>query len=307
MNQTPYYSVNQYYKKIFGEKAYKISIDAGFTCPNRDGTLGHRGCIFCSEGGSGDFAPDSALLVSEQINRSIKLISQKYTGHTYIAYFQAFTNTYAPVTKLRKLYYEAINDSRISGISIATRPDCLSNEVIELLTELKAIKPVWVELGFQTSNEKTATYIRRGYKNNVFDDAVNRLHIANIPVIAHMIVGLPGEEQSDYINTARHIASLGISGIKIQLLHILKGTDLATEYEKGEFKALEMDEYIDSLMKIIEIIPPDMVIHRITGDGPKSLLIAPNWSANKKNVLNKINLAFKEHDTWQGKRYKNGT
>ena len=302
-NNTYFYSLNEYYKQKFGQKAYKISLNAGLTCPNRDGTLGNRGCIFCSQGGSGDFAASSLLSITEQISVAIDKVSAKYTGNCYIAYFQAFTNTYAPVDRLRDIYMQAVNDTRISGISIATRPDCLEYDIIELLCEINNIKPVYIELGLQTTNEETASYIRRGYTLDVFDDACNRLKSVGIPVIVHMIVGLPGESHNDYINTANHIADLNVQGIKIQLLHVLKGTDLASDYEMHKFDTLSLKEYVKTVVDIIEILPPDMVIHRITGDGPKNLLIDPLWSTNKKNVLNSITKEFKRRNTYQGKGY----
>ena len=302
-NNTYFYSLNEYYREKFGQKAYKISLNAGMTCPNRDGTLGNRGCIFCSQGGSGDFAASSQLSITEQISEAIEKVSVKYTGTCYIAYFQAFTNTYAPVERLRNIYMQAVNDTRISGISIATRPDCLSHEIIDLLCEINNIKPIYIELGLQTTNESTSAYIRRGYTLDVFDDACNRLKNAGIPIIVHMIVGLPGESHNDYINTAKHISSLNVQGIKIQLLHVLKNTDLALDYEMHKFDILSLEEYVKTVVDIIEILPPDMVIHRITGDGPKDLLIAPLWSTNKKKVLNSITKEFKIRNTYQGKGY----
>lgn len=303
MNHNHFYSLNEFYKEYFGCKTYKISLNAGLTCPNRDGTLDNRGCIFCSAGGSGDFAPFAGYSISKQIDEGIKQISRKYTGNCFIGYFQAFTNTYAPLPKLRELYMSAVMDERIVGISIATRPDCLNQDVIELLEEISHIKPVTVELGLQTSNEQTAQYIRRGYTLEVFDDACNRLAAAGIPVVAHMIVGLPNETHDDYLATAKHIAALKLHGIKIQLLHILRGTDLAKDYEAGVFHALTLEEYVSTVVDIIEILPPEMVIHRITGDGPKDLLIAPLWSTNKRNVLNSIMKEFRARNTYQGKEY----
>lgn len=303
IKDTYFYSLNEYYRQKFGKKAYKISLNAGMTCPNRDGTLGNRGCIFCSQGGSGDFAASALLSITEQISEAIDKVSAKYTGNCYIAYFQAFTNTYAPVDRLRDIYMQAVNDARISGISIATRPDCLPPEVVELLCKINNIKPVYIELGLQTTNDKTSEYIRRGYSLDVFDDACRRLKKAGIPVIVHMIVGLPGESHKDYINTATHIASLNVHGIKIQLLHVLRDTDLALDYEIHKFDILSLEEYVETVVDIIEILPPDMVIHRITGDGPKDLLIAPLWSTNKKNVLNSITKEFKRRNTYQGKGY----
>lgn len=304
MNQEPFYSINQYNRKVYGEKIYKISLNGGMTCPNRDGTLGTKGCIFCSKGGSGDFAASAVLSISEQIEEAIERISKKYTGNSYIAYFQAFTNTYAPISHLEKIFTEAIMDSRISGLAIATRPDCLEPDKIELLSKLNQIKPVTIELGLQTTNENTARYINRGYALDVFDDACHRLKKAGIPVVAHMIVGLPGETHDDYITTAKHISELKLEGIKIQLLHVLRDTDLATEYNEGKFEALSLTEYVSTVVDIIEILPPEMVVHRITGDGPKDLLIAPLWSTNKKNVLNSIMKEFRNRNTYQGKEYR---
>ncbi|MBS6453772.1 MAG: TIGR01212 family radical SAM protein [Butyrivibrio sp.] len=277
-----YYSVNDYYKELFGHKVYKISLNAGMSCPNRDGRIGTGGCIFCSEGGSGDFASSSLLSVKNQIDYGIEKISKKYTGDSYIAYFQAFTNTYAPVDRLKKIFTEAIQDNRICGLSIATRPDCLEDDKIELLAELNRIKPVWIELGLQTINETTARYIRRGYPLAVFEDAVARLNAVDIPVVVHVIVGLPGENANDNLACAKYLSHLNINGVKIQLLHIL-------------------------IVDMIEILPPHFVIHRVTGDGPKNLLIAPTWSADKKNVLNNISHEFKNRNTYQGKEYRHGS
>lgn len=304
MNQEPFYSINQYNRKVYGEKVYKISLNGGMSCPNRDGTLGTKGCIFCSKGGSGDFAASGLLSIADQIKEAIERISKKYAGNSYIAYFQAFTNTYAPVSYLEKIFTEAIMDSRIAGLSIATRPDCLEPGKIELLAKLNRIKPVTIELGLQTTNEDTARYINRGYALDVFDDTCYRLKEAGIPVVAHMIVGLPGETKDDYLATARHIGGLKLDGIKIQLLHVLRDTDLANDYNEGKFEALSLEEYVNTVVDIIEILPPEMVVHRITGDGPKDLLIAPLWSTNKKNVLNSIMKEFRNRNTYQGKEYR---
>lgn len=303
MDKKYFFSLNDYYRKIFGQKAYKISLSGGMSCPNRDGTISDRGCIFCSAKGSGDFAGDGHTYITEQITQGIKLISDKYKGNCFIGYFQAFTNTYAPIEKLEEIFTKAISDNRLYGLSIATRPDCLSNEVISLLKKLNEIKPITIELGLQTVNEDTAVYINRGYHLSVYDDACERLLAAGLPFVVHMIVGLPGENTQDYLNTASHIARSGASGIKIQLLHILKNTELAKDYEAGLFEAMTLKEYVKSVVDIIEILPDNMVIHRITGDGPKDLLIAPLWSTNKKNVLNSINKEFKERNTYQGKEY----
>lgn len=275
------------------------------SCPNRDGKLDTRGCIFCSSGGSGDFAADCRLSITDQIEEGKKLLAGKYKGSRYIAYFQAYTNTYAPIDYLRKIFTEAVNHPDTACLSIATRPDCLSDEVIELLEELNRIKPVWIELGLQTIHETTASYIRRGYPLSVFDDAVKRLSTKNIDIIVHMIIGLPGESHDDMLKTAAYIAALPVKGIKLQLLHVLKYTDIAADYANNLFSVLTLDEYIDILCDIIEILPPDMVIHRITGDGPKKLLIAPLWSADKHRVLNTINKALEERHVLQG-RFFNG-
>lgn len=287
------YTVNDYCRKIFGEKAYKISLDAGFTCPNRDGRIDNRGCIFCSAGGSGDFTPDACLSLDAQIEEAKQRISKKYKGNSYIAYFQAYTNTYASADKLRELYFPIIERKDISGLSIATRPDCLSDEIIAILDELNKIKPTWVELGLQTSNDKTAEYIRRGYITDIYDKAVYKLKKINIHVITHVILGLPGESISDMISTIKHAVGAGTDGLKLQLLHVLKGTDLEKEYLCGKFEVLTLEEYLYILGKCLEVIPDNVVIHRLTGDGPKKLLIAPLWSADKKRVINAVRRIIK--------------
>lgn len=284
-----YYSFNQYLKDTFGCKVYKISINAGFTCPNRDGTLGTRGCIFCSKGGSGDFAESSSLSVTEQIESGKQRVSKKIKSGKYIAYFQAFTNTYAPIDVLAEKYCEAINHPDIVGISIATRPDCLGKEVLALLSEINKIKPVFVELGLQTIHEKTAEYIRRGYPLSVYDNAVKALKAAGINTVVHLIIGLPGESREEMLESVEYACKSGADGIKLQLLHILKGTDLADDYLSGKFETLSMEEYLSIIKDCVEIIPKNVVIHRLTGDGPKKDLIAPLWSADKKSVLNALN------------------
>lgn len=306
MERRPYYSANRYYREIFGEKAYKLSLDAGMTCPNRDGTLDTRGCIFCSAGGSGDFAQGASGTVSEQLDGAIARIASKYSGTKYIAYFQAFTGTYAPLQKLRDTFIPVIEDARIAGISVATRPDCLEDGKIELLKELASRKPVLVELGLQTINEKTAEYIRRCYSLPVFEDALSRLKHAGIPVTVHIIVGLPGETHDDYIKCAEYLADRHVEGVKIQLLHVLRGTDLAADYEAGLFKVMERGEYIRTVVDIIELLPPDTVVHRLTGDGPRKILIAPQWSTDKKNILNLIHREFRTRNTYQGRKYRDG-
>lgn len=284
-----YYSFNQYLKDTFGCKVYKISINAGFTCPNRDGTLGTRGCIFCSKGGSGDFAESSTLSVTEQIESGKQRVSKKIKSGKYIAYFQAFTNTYAPIEVLAEKYCEAINHPDIVGISIATRPDCLGEEVLTLLSEINKIKPVFVELGLQTIHEKTAEYIRRGYPLSVYDNAVKALKKAGINTVVHLIIGLPNESREEMLESVEYACKSGADGIKLQLLHILKGTDLADDYLSGKFETLSMEEYLSIIKDCVEIIPKNVVIHRLTGDGPKKDLIAPLWSADKKSVLNALN------------------
>lgn len=296
-----YYSLNYYLKQHYGRKLYKIALDGGMTCPNRDGTCGSRGCIFCSEGGSGDFAGDRALSIREQLALGKASLSEKYNGHSYIVYFQAYTNTYAPVQHLRQLFEEAVSDPEVCVLSIATRPDCLGEDVIELLTELNLQKPVWVELGLQTIHPKSADFIRRGYPLSVFEDAVTRLRKAGIEVIVHTILFLPGETPSQMLDTIRYLNTQDIQGIKLQLLHILKHTDLASYYEQHPFPLPSLEEYLELLGACICTLRPDIVIHRITGDGPKSLLIAPLWTSDKRNVLNQTARYFKEHDIWQGK------
>lgn len=287
-------TVNEYCKKQFGEKLYKISLNGGMSCPNRDGKLDTRGCIFCSAGGSGDFAPDRSIPLDEQIEDAKRRVSSKYKGTHYIAYFQAYTNTYAPVEKLRALFMPVIKREDIAVLSIATRPDCLSDEVLDLLRELNDIKPVWVELGLQTIHEKTADYIRRGYSLPVYDKAIRDLEAIGIHTITHLILGLPGETKEDMLQSVRYVSDCGSQGIKLQLLHVLKGTDLASDYEKGLFRTLLFDEYIDLLADCVRLLPKDMIVHRLTGDGPKNLLIAPMWSADKKRVMNAIHQRLKK-------------
>lgn len=287
-------TVNQYLKEKYGQKIYKIAIDGGFTCPNRDGWLDTRGCIFCSAGGSGDFAEDRSLSVTEQIERGKRRVESKMPadqtgGNKYIAYFQAFTNTYAPVEHLKSLYMEAVRHPDIVAISIGTRPDCLPEDVLNLLGEINKIKPVWVELGLQTIHEKTADYIRRGYPLSVYDKAVEELKRRDIEIITHVILGLPGESREDMLGSVRYVGDSGVQGIKLQLLHVLKGTDLEKDYMAGLFKCLTMEEYIDLIADSLDILPEDIIIHRMTGDGPKRILVAPEWSADKKRVLNELN------------------
>ena len=301
-----YYSLDYYLKHTFGKKIYKISLNGGMTCPNRDGTLGSRGCIFCSEAGSGDFAGDSRLTITEQIDRGIPLSEKKYGVSSYIAYFQAFTNTYAPCSYLERIFTEALEHPDIKILSIATRPDCLDKEIIDLLTKLNKRKPVWVELGLQTIHEDTAAFIRRGYDLPVFESAVNALREAGIEVIVHTILGLPGEDIEKMTDTIRYLNTRNIQGIKLQLLHILKHTDLADYYMQHPFHIPSMEEYFEWIGACICQISPDIVINRLTGDGPKALLIEPEWSSHKRRVLNGIHQYLKEHNLWQGKEFTHG-
>ena len=289
-----YLSFNKYLKDKFGQKVYKISLDGGFTCPNRDGKTGTRGCIFCSKGGSGDFAESREMSITEQIESGKKKVEKKIISGKYIAYFQAFTNTCAPVEILRQKYEEAINHPDIVALSIATRPDCLGDDVLRLLNEMNKIKPVFVELGLQTIHQKSAKYIRRGYDLSVYDKAVRDLKKIGVNVVVHVILGLPNESENDMLETVKYVCESGANGIKLQLLHVIDGTDLAKDYEKGLFKTLEFDEYVNLIVKCVKIIPKDIVIHRLTGDGAKKDLIAPLWSADKKRVLNAINKALRE-------------
>lgn len=289
-----YLSFNKYLKDKFGQKVYKISLDGGFTCPNRDGKAGTRGCIFCSKGGSGDFAESREMSITEQIESGKKKVEKKIKSGKYIAYFQAFTNTYAPVEMLRQKYEEAINHPDIVALSIATRPDCLGDDVLRLLDEMNKIKPVFVELGLQTIHQKSAKYIRRGYDLSVYNKAVRDLKKIGVNIVVHVILGLPNESENDMLETVKYVCESGANGIKLQLLHVIDGTDLAKDYEKGLFKTLEFDEYVNLIVKCVKIIPKDIVIHRLTGDGAKKDLIAPLWSADKKRVLNAINKALSE-------------
>lgn len=280
-------TLNRYLMDTYGKKMYKLSLNGGMTCPNRDGKVGTGGCLFCSAGGSGDFTPSPVLSMDEQIARAKAMIADKCNDETqYIAYFQAYTNTYAPVERLRELFEPVIRREDIAILSIATRPDCLSDEVVALLAELNRIKPVWVELGLQTIHEKGALEMRRGYSLPVFDDAVERLKQAGIRVIVHLILYWPGESEEDMLASVRYVAGKGVFGIKLQLLQVLRGTGLADWYEKDEFPLPSLEEYGIFLKKALAELPEDMVVHRITGDGPKKLLIAPLWCADKKKVMN---------------------
>lgn len=298
-----YCSLDYELKKTYGEKVYKIALNGGMTCPNRDGRCGTGGCIFCSAKGSGDFAGPSSLPIEEQIARGKEALSARRPVRSYITYFQAFTNTYAPVDYLEDIFTRAISDPDVKVLSIATRPDCLGEDVISLLKRLNAVKPVWVELGLQTIHPRSAQYIRRGYPLEVFDKAVNDLRRAGIKVIVHIILFLPGESEEMMLETIDWLNKKDIQGIKLQLLHILRGTDLASDYEKAPFYTPDMDAYIRLLGRCIARLRPDITIHRLTGDGPKELLIAPLWTGAKRTVLNRIHQYLKENDIWQGKEY----
>lgn len=283
-------TLNQYLQQKYGRKIYKIAINAGFTCPNRDGTLSEKGCIFCSGSGSGDFAGSPALSVTEQIESGKERIRAKLPRENYslIAYFQAFTNTYAPVDKLRKLYMEAVEHPEVEIVSIATRPDCFGADVLDLLSEINRIKPVWIELGLQTIHERTAEYIRRCYPLSVYDEAVRNLRERGIETIVHVILGLPGETTEEMLQTVRYVGESGVQGIKLQLLHVLRGTDLEKDYLAGKFRCLTFDEYYEIVKKALDILPENIVIHRLTGDADKRILVAPEWSRDKKKVMDRM-------------------
>ena len=295
-----YYSFDSFLKNTFGEKIYKVSLDGGFTCPNRDGTIGTGGCIFCSEGGSGDFASDARLSIQDQITQGISLVAAKSPSSRYIAYFQAFTNTYAPVSRLRQLFTEAMEDPRIAALAIGTRPDCLPSDVLSLLKELNNQKPVFVELGLQTIHPSTAGLIRRSYPLSCFEEAVWNLSSIGVWTVVHLILGLPGETEEMMLESVRYLNSLPVHGVKFSMLHILKGTDLADMYREDPFPVFTMESYIDLILRCIGNLRKDIVIHRLTGDGPRDLLIAPLWSLRKRTVLNEIAHQLKVQDIRQG-------
>lgn len=311
-NGKPYYSFDAMLKERFSTKVYKVALNGGMSCPNRDGTLGNGGCIFCSAGGSGDFAGNSRDSITTQIKIQADRLREKRGAKKFIAYFQAYTNTYAPVDYLEKIFTEALSYPDVVAISIGTRPDCLGDDVIALLKRLNQIKPVWVELGLQTIHPESARYIRRGYPLEVFDTAVHELKRRNLTVIVHVILFLPGETHEMMLETIEYLNHSDIDGIKLQLLHILEGTDLAVEYQKylsdpaytgPAFHIPDADEYIGLLTECIQHLRPEIVIHRLTGDGPKDLLIAPLWTGAKRTVLNQIHKYMKDHDLYQGKEY----
>lgn len=278
--------LSDHYREIFGCKVYKLSLDGGFTCPNRDGTVGDRGCIFCAGDGSGAFAEQCCGSVAKQLEQAKKRVAAKNKEGKFIAYFQSFTNTYAPVEHLRKLYLEAVEPEDIVGLAIGTRPDCLEDDVVKLLAQINAVKPVSVELGLQTVHEETVRYIRRGYDTTVYFDAVRRLKEAGLDVVTHIILGLPGETVEMMMETGRQVVAAGTDGVKFHMLHVLRGTDLAEDYAAGKFQVLSLEEYGQVLKQCISCLPEHIVVHRITGDGAKKDLIAPLWSGDKKRVLN---------------------
>lgn len=306
-DQRPYHTLSYSLKKQFKTRVYKLSLDGGMTCPNRDGTLGTGGCIFCSKGGSGDFAESCRSYpdIAGQIEAARKRIERKAPSGPYIAYFQSFTNTYAPLPYLSDLFSRTLDHPQVAALSIGTRPDCLEDEKIRLLAELNRKKPVWVELGLQTIHPNTATLIRRGYPLSCFADTAARLKEAGLTVIVHLILGLPGESREQMLSSVDYTAHFlpALDGIKLQLLHVLKGTDLAAMYEKDPFPLFSMEEYADFIVTCIEHLPPSMTVHRITGDGPRSLLIAPEWSLHKRQVLNTIDRRFRERNTFQGAKF----
>ena len=297
-----FYSFDSYIKEHFGKKLYKVSLDAGCTCPNRDGTLGFGGCTFCSAEGSGDFASSSHQSITEQIEEGITLIAKKAETDQYIAYFQAFTSTYGPVEHLRSMFLEAAHHPKIAAISIGTRPDCLPNEMLSLLEEIMSIKPLFIELGLQTIHEETAKHFHRGYELDIFEDAVHALSNRQIPIVVHLILGLPGETKQQMLESVSYLNHLPIHGVKLSMLHVLSGTQMGKEYEQNPFPVFSLEEYVDFLILCLEHIREDIVIHRITGDGPKDLLIAPLWSTHKRLVLNTIAHEMKIRNSYQGTR-----
>ena len=303
-NGKRYHSLNYFLRDKFGEKVFKISLDGGFSCPNRDGTISRGGCVFCSEKGSGDFAGNRYTSIHKQFEDIKIMMNKKWKNGKYIAYFQAYTNTYAPVEVLREKYYEALKEEGVVALAIATRPDCLPEEVLDLLEEINKKFYVWVELGLQTVNDDIALKINRGYKFDVFEDAIKRLKKRNIDFVVHSILGLPGEDKTDMLKTIDYIAHSGARGIKFHLLHLMKDTPMVKLYENGELKFLSQEDYIDLICKGIAMLPQDMVVHRLTGDAPRNLLIGPMWSLKKWEVLNAIDKALEENDIYQGKDFK---
>ena len=303
-NGKRYYSLNYYLRNKFGEKVYKISLDGGFTCPNRDGRVGRGGCTFCSASGSGDYAGSRALSINKQFEDRKEMMEKKWKDGKYIAYFQAYTNTYAPVDILRKKYEEALQQKGVVALSIATRPDCIDDEIADLLEEISKKTYLWVELGLQTINDNTAKNFNRGYDLKVFDESLKKLKDRNIEVVVHTIFGLPGESKEDMLKTVDYVAHSGVQGVKFHLLHLMEETKMVEQYKSGELKLMTQEDYIDTICKAVTIIPEEMVVHRLTGDAPRELLIGPMWSLKKWEVLNAIDKALEDNDLWQGKNYK---
>ncbi|WP_096636295.1 TIGR01212 family radical SAM protein [Clostridium cochlearium] len=299
-----YYTLNYFLRKKFGEKVFKISLDAGFSCPNRDGTISSGGCVFCSKRGSGDFAGHRNFSIPSQFEEIKLMMKKKWKGDKYIAYFQAYTNTYAPVKILREKYEEALRQKGVVGLAIATRPDCLDEEILNLLSEINKKTYLWVELGLQTANDNIAKIINRGYELSVFEKVLKELRSRDIDVVVHSILGLPGETKEDMLNTIEYLSHKDIQGIKIHLLHLMKETPLVNMYKKGELKFLTQEEYIDIVCESIAIIRSNIVIHRLTGDAPRNLLIGPKWSLKKWEVLNSIDRELINRNIYQGIRYK---
>jgi len=299
-----YHSLNYFLRNKFGEKVFKISLDGGFSCPNRDGKISSGGCLFCSERGSGDYAGNRELSITKQFQDIKEMMAQKWKSGKYIAYFQAYTNTYAPIKELRKKYEEALEQEGVVAIAIATRPDCLDEDVLDLLEEINNKVYVWIELGLQTSNDETAKRINRGYRLEIFEDAMKKLKERNIDVVVHDILGLTGESKEDMFKTIEYIAHSGAKGIKFHLLHLMKQTPMVKIYEKGQLEFLSQEDYIELVTKGITMLPKDMVVHRLTGDAPRELLIGPMWSLKKWEILNSIDRTLEENDLWQGKNYK---
>ena len=302
-NGKRYHSLNYFLRNKFNEKIYKISLDGGFTCPNRDGKVAKGGCTFCSARGSGDYAGSRILSINEQFNDRKKMMEKKWKEGKYIAYFQAYTNTYAPVEELRQKYEEAISQENVVALSIATRPDCLDDDVVDLLEEISKKTYLWVELGLQTINDESARNFNRGYDFEVFKEGIKKLQDRNIEVVVHTIFGLPGETKEDMLKTVDYVAHSGAQGIKFHLLHLMKGTQMVKQYESGELQLLSQEDYIDLICKGIAMIPQEMVVHRLTGDAPRESLIGPMWSLKKWEVLNAIDKALVDNDIYQGKNY----
>lgn len=303
-NGKRYHSLNYFLRNKFNEKVFKISLDGGFSCPNRDGTISSGGCLFCSESGSGDYAGSRTLSIGKQFCDVKEMMNKKWKEGKYIAYFQAFTNTYAPVEELREKYNEAIKQEGVVALAIATRPDCLGDDVLDLLEEINKDIYVWVELGLQTVSDETARKINRGYKLEVYEEAIRKLKERNIDFVTHCIFGLPGETKEDMLKTVDYVAHTGSKGIKFHLLHLMKNTPMVKLYERGELKFMSQDDYIDLICKAVSIIPEDMIVHRLTGDSPRDLLIGPMWSLKKWEILNAIDKALVDNGIYQGKEFK---